>query len=315
MLSLRSSRPPQSTQPTSINDFLPASHRTSSDEIEIPTCNNSFLESELGVQRLNDIHQWLWVAGRPMPPRSLYYQQAVRRNIVVHERMDLHLVWYEDRIFLKPVPTYLLYEEFWAEFLTCNSGCVGACMHGHLRKLANGFLLSYVSLIAYKNDLRIAKSHNLVPEDLAWEQWRQFSMEMLSLQRKRDVNERYYYGELRLSRLNKIYKFTLRAPVHGYLNGYNTYIEFWNKKIAVIAAIFVYVVVVLTAMQVGLATDNLKENLAFQRASYGFAVASIIAPLALVGIFSVLVVFLFALNWMVTVNYHKKRFTAIDLPA
>lgn len=67
-----------------------------------------FLRQELGVGRLNDIHDWLWLVGRPMPPRPLYYQKAARRDIVVHEQMDLHLIWDNKRMFLKPIPRYLL---------------------------------------------------------------------------------------------------------------------------------------------------------------------------------------------------------------
>ncbi len=58
-----------------------------------------------------------------MPPRPLHYQKAVGRNVVVHERADLHLVWDEQRIFLKPIPRYLLDRDFWRHILSCEGGC------------------------------------------------------------------------------------------------------------------------------------------------------------------------------------------------
>ena len=96
----------------SYDDLLPATSRTSNDDIESPTVSIPFLQKELGVMRLNEMHKWLWFVGRPMPPRPLHYQVAVGRNIVIHERMDLHLVWDQHRIFLKPIPRYLLHSEF-----------------------------------------------------------------------------------------------------------------------------------------------------------------------------------------------------------
>lgn len=95
------------------DDLLPASYRNPHDVVEAATLTLDFLGQELRVDRLNDIHDWLWLAGRPMPPRPLYYQIALRRQIVVHERMDLHLTWDRVRLFLKPIPRYLLHEQFW----------------------------------------------------------------------------------------------------------------------------------------------------------------------------------------------------------
>jgi Na+-transporting methylmalonyl-CoA/oxaloacetate decarboxylase gamma subunit len=55
--------------------------------------------------------------------------------------------------------------------------------------------------------------------------------------------------------------------------------------------VFAYATVVLSAMQVGLATQDLGRDRTFQWLSYGFAVFSI--GLALVGIVSILLVLLY----------------------
>lgn len=53
-----------------------------------------YLASQLSVRRLNTIHNWLWRAGLPGRVQPLHHQKVLRRDIVVTERIDLHLVWY-----------------------------------------------------------------------------------------------------------------------------------------------------------------------------------------------------------------------------
>ncbi|KAL8931385.1 MAG: hypothetical protein Q9216_007218 [Gyalolechia sp. 2 TL-2023] len=328
--------------------LLPASYRTPDDDIAVPTLTTSFLQKELGVKRLNDIHRWMWIVGRPMPPRPLYHQKAIGRQIVVHEQMDLHLVWDEQRIFLKPIPPYLFEQSFWRDILSCDghelaSGSRQACTRPEdsthfkemthfpdgdncdrceLRKLATGFTLTYTSLIAYESDLSIAKKCNLVPEEMTWPQWRSLVKSLLSTTLSSDhpassprnhaVNPRYHYGELRLNRLNLIYRLTLRAPIRGYLYGHNSYHQFWTANMQRLAAAFAYTVVVLTAMQMGLETDRLGENKHFQNASYGFAVFSIVAPLVLLGLTGVLFLGVFTVNWVISTRYWMRRMVQIE---
>ena len=82
----------------------------------------------------------------------------------------------------------------------------------------------------------------------------------------RVVSIRWIHGELRLARLNWVCRLTGLKIYHkqdsqGWLVG-----------------TLVYITIVLTAMQVGLGTDKLQNSLAFQKASYGFTVFSIMAP-------------------------------------
>ena len=279
------------------------------------------LRQELGVGRLDDIHNWLWLVGRPMPPRPLHYQKAARRDAVVHEQMDLHLVWDDQRMFLKPIPRYLFDLNFWQDNLSCEERRTFAskdttetniCERCQIYKCAVGFLLSYASLISYESDLRLAKDANLVPAEVTWPEWRLFIKELLTPENRRNINKRYIYGELRLERLNKIYRYTLRSPIRRYLYGYNSYDQFWYNNLARIFSLFAYIAIVLTAMQVGLATNRLQDNNAFQRASYGFTVFSILAPLAFVGLFFVVFVIIFLFNLFATLKYRGKRIAAIE---
>ena len=66
------------------------------------------VEKELDLERLTRIHDWLWVAGLPLPSRALHNQLLLGRGIFVTERMDMHLVWTTSKMLLKPIPRFLL---------------------------------------------------------------------------------------------------------------------------------------------------------------------------------------------------------------
>ncbi|KAL6409901.1 uncharacterized protein AUP68_06303 [Ilyonectria robusta] len=274
--------------------LLPASYRINNDEgkSDIVSASSADAKDDLSVKRLNDIHGWLWLAGRPMPPRPLSYQQASSREIILNEKADMHLVWaIPRRIFLKPIPRYLLDYHFWQDNLATQED---------FYRCAFGFLLSYAALIQYESDFLIAKEKHLIPENLTWESWIDFVKQLLNSRVDNRVNIRYRYGELRLSRLNKI------LWMHGYLRGYSfpyqTYEEMFTTNLAPIAAATVYIALVLTAMQVGLATPQLGDNDAFQRVSYGFTIFSILAPVGFVLIAVLLLLLLFFYNWTATVD-------------
>src|SRR5437764_1520576 len=67
-----------------------------------------YLKKDLDVDGLNKIHKHLWFAGLPRCGRPLHHQLMVDRKIVLTERADLHFLWQDDRIYLKPLPDYLL---------------------------------------------------------------------------------------------------------------------------------------------------------------------------------------------------------------
>jgi hypothetical protein len=268
-----------------------------------------FLEYDLGVARLNRIHKWLWLAGLRRHPRPLHQQKSESREIMLVERMDMHLVWIDNTIYLKPIPRYLLDNNSWQSSLRCNHNNHADSQEGqHLhsskgpanstvisqnddcqqRKLygcAIGFLLSYAALIQYESDFEIARSAHLLPTGVEWSQWAEFVKQLLGTEHA-NINPRFHYGELRLSRLNKIYRYILRQ-YRGYGYWYRQQSTYFQKNLAPIVSLTVYIAVVLTAMQVGLATDQLKDNLAFHRASYGFTILAIMGPIGLVGIVAV----------------------------
>ncbi|KAI1801402.1 hypothetical protein F4811DRAFT_555911 [Daldinia bambusicola] len=301
---LRSQEEPKAPLQVSESDFsglLPASHRAEDDHIVVPQLDTSFLRRELLVGRLNAIQDWLWICGRPMPPRPLHHQILLSREIAISENPELHLVWSKNRMFLKPIPLYLLVPKFWAAHILHDE---------ELTKCARGFLYSYAALIMYQSDFRIAQEKGLLPLNITWDGWRSLTKEVLEAHAYASVNPRYWYGELRLSRLNKIYRIRKGSILRGYskIAAHTVYGDLIRDNFAALATILGYVVIVLTAMQVGLGVDRLQQDEAFQNASYGFTVFSIIAPLAAgMGIFF-LVLIVFVSNWIVTKDYEVKRF-------
>ncbi|KAJ0415183.1 hypothetical protein BJY00DRAFT_305047 [Aspergillus carlsbadensis] len=237
------------------------------------------MEYDLDVTRLNAIHKHLWLAGLPQISRALHNQVMVGRQIVITERADLHLVWRGSTVYLKPLPDYLLSHSLWTQIL---------CTEEALFENAKGFLFSYSWLVCSKSDLRIAHEHGLISDEIDWGTWTSFSAAVISsidLDTLSDINPRYIYGELRLSRLNMICRFcrntsSFLTKIRGYEYSYHQYSTVLERNFAWVLTVIVYVTVVLTAMQVGLATTDLDDNARFNQASYIFTVFSILAPLA-----------------------------------
>lgn len=267
---------------------------------------HEYVQQELDLSRLDRIHNQLWLAGRPsVGARPLHRQLMIGRHIILTEQADLHLVWQDSRIYIKPLPEFLLDLHFWTEHI---------CQHDLLWQSARGFLLSYIWLIRSKNDLRIAQDNGLLPTDVRWEHWVVFTRSLLSSINNKtlqSVNRRFLYGELRLNRLNWIYRFSCRADpkelIRGYMHKYNRYSVFLERNFAWIIGAFVYITIVLTAMQVGLATERLGKNERFQSASYGFSVFAITAPIIGLGVLAMLLVILIIFNLLETLKMKNTK--------
>lgn len=255
----------------------------------------AYLAIDLIPSRLNDIHQHLWLAGLPHGARPLHRQKLLGRNILVTEDPNEHLVWFEEQIYIKPLPDCLLDYNYWKDKL---------CSDAELRKSACGLLLSYAWLVVHKSDLDIAKEHGLLSKDIEWVNWVAFLddfLDNIDLQTLGDVNKRYRYGELRLSRLNAIYRllppsYSFHNVVRGYRSKSTWYKAFFERNFKWMLAVFAVLSVLLSALQVGLATTALQEYGPFQKAAYGFTIASMIAI--------VVIVVLVFIVWLALFCYH-----------
>lgn len=303
-----------------LNDLLPATYRTevgeliAADQYLIPG-----IERELDLHRLASIHSWLWFAGLPMPPRPLHHQVLIGREIVITERLDLHLIWTTGRLFLKPIPRYLLEPSCWTEYLCCAENCnctydeapngptpTNLCCRRSLRQRALGFLYSYAALISHESDVRLAQEKHLLPPEVQWHSWRtlvgQLDLEHIHSQ----IDPRFLHGELRLSRLNVLYSI-LETPFRGYMSHWNQYGIFIRDNFAWLASGTVYIAIVLTAMQVGLATESLAHSSSFQSASYGFTVFSILGPLIVATLILLLFCCIFLWNVGRALRFRSRR--------
>lgn len=261
----------------------------------------TILDQDLRTPALDKIYAHLWLAGLPKAARPVHRQILLGRTIVITENPNEHLVWNATRIFIKPLPEYLLSYDFW---MTEGSALI---QDRSLYQSALGFLLSYCWLICTKSDLAIAQDVQLVPSSVTWEEWVLFVTDLLTSvdpETLGTVSKRYHFGELRLSRLNLIYRF---APsmfsVQNFMRGFMSE-PLWTKaflerNFAWLFSVFGFVTIVAGSMQVGLGTDLLHDSGKFQRASVVFTVASLIGAIASVLLVSVV-------WWFLTV-YHVMR--------
>lgn len=282
-------------------EYLPATYRTSQDGslLHVNQGNISeVLRQEMLVPKLNRIHEYLWWCAQLSTALPLHEQVMEKRTITVTEQMDLHLVCQGRRIFIKPLPPYLFCHEFWKTYL---------CKDTELHKCCLGFLLSYVWLIRHESDLALAIENHLVPKELSWNTWTIFVASLLSYIGTKAglnncVNKRYLYGEIKLTRLNVVSRYAPEVPgLKGYVHGYGQVGTFFKRNFEWMGLGFLYLVAILTAMQVGLAADHLKDNASFNWASYVFAVFCILLPVTIVAVLLLrhaLGFFWFSFGWM-----------------
>jgi ABC-type dipeptide/oligopeptide/nickel transport system permease component len=148
-----------------------------------------------------------------------------------------------------------------------------------------------------------------LPKGVKWEQWRSWVAQIIANCPYENVNQRFWYGELRLGRLNKIYRWRKGHLLRGYsrVGAPSVYTELLSENFATLAVALGYIVIVLTAMQVGLATNHLQQNAAFQGASWIFTVISVMAPLVTVAAILIFFLVIFIANWVATMLYEEKR--------
>ncbi|KAF2498091.1 hypothetical protein BU16DRAFT_559802 [Lophium mytilinum] len=262
-----------------------------------------FLEQDLDLDRLNVIHHLLWMAGRPLNARPLHRQQMMGFDVVHTEQADLHLLKFSNRLLVKPLPAFLLNFEFWENYLCAPKSKA-------LHESACGFLLSYVWLVRSPLDLKIAQELDLLPLPITWVSWKRFVTDFCSqvdVNTLHQVNKRYLFGELRLGRINTIYRirFFRTHFVRGYLYGYNRYVVFFQRNFGWVLIVFVFFSLVFSAMQVGAGTPQLASSATFQNAAYGFTVFSIVTVAAVLGFVGMTFSSMFIYNMFSAISHNK----------
>ncbi|KAK0609305.1 hypothetical protein DIS24_g12334 [Lasiodiplodia hormozganensis] len=243
------------------------------------------LERELYSADLEKLAPHLWMMSTQSSANisPLHRQKVKNRRIVITEDPRLHLVWVDDKIFIKPLPPYLLSHAFWAEILQPCSGptttttsssnaspnSTTAEYRTAIALAARGFLRTYTHLIQHESDFRIALDEQLLPcpppststpsssdIPMTWTTFADLTATILSTTPDASVSGRYAsYGELRLSRLNFYAKLFLRR--FYYQRRFPQYGTYFAQFFAPILFVFGTLSVVLGAMQVMTATEAL----------------------------------------------------------
>ncbi len=218
-----------------------------------------FLEGEFCSQDAEGLSPYLWVMSMQSPANvsPLHRQRVKQREVVVTEDPKLHLVWFHNRIFIKPLPEYLCDLDF-LNNLPPTETKDQQQRQERIRKAAKGYLRTWVFLVRHKSDFRIAQEPplQLLPPDMTWEKFCHFAASLHEIH-NHDVSERYHYGEIRLSRLNFYCKIFLRKRF--YQRMYPQYGDYFGRFFPPLLFILGTLSVFLSALQVVMAVKQVSQ--------------------------------------------------------
>jgi len=272
--------------PAAFNDLSPLSRELQPLRLEHRDEVHRFLCAFFDLSRFNAIRKILWLIAVHGAPRSLYYQKFLGRKIVIAEELDLHLVWAKSRIFIKPLPDFLLNHDFWEAYISCEP---------QLYRAACGLLYSYCGLIRFGHDLQVAQECHLVNPNLDYRAWTEFARTILPNLDPKDphtMDRRFQYGELRLHRLDTLYRYSpyqfsissiLRGFPHALTESYVPYMDQYNNAVSA----FGVIVIILSAFNLSLSAHSQNPDPDLRQAAYGFALFAMVLCAALIGVFLV----------------------------
>ncbi|KAI0138875.1 hypothetical protein GGR57DRAFT_496242 [Xylariaceae sp. FL1272] len=173
------------------------------------------LHHEFATPRLDRLAPHLWLVAKPDSRHisSLTHQTVRGRQIVITEDPGMHLLWYEGKVFIKPLPKYLLSHAFWVYLnAQARAGREESWSTAHndidrwkeVISSALGLLRSYAFLLRHKSDFQFALSCNppLLPRQLRFRELVELLITVEERIQDAHVSPRWRFGELRLSRLN-----------------------------------------------------------------------------------------------------------------
>lgn len=284
----------------------------------------AFIKQDLNISQLGDIARFSGYRGKPQgfaPSTSLYrlqyfFDRGTEKRIIVTEITALHLVYQKSYIFIKPLPSYLLSISYWERIRNSNDE--------ELWINALGLLRSYAELVRSEMDFNVgldaSRFDRLLPHcvdeegtPLTFPVWRRLVKEILTTYSDPVPqvleNTRWAYSCIRLGELNfnvLLEIFTTRHSGiddsisswfrHLYLNG----VSFTSVYLQIALFVFASLALILSAMQVGLDTEQLAESDTFVRFCYGFVIFSMICPVIIIvhsGSYIVLALVSYVLLW------------------
>ncbi|KAJ6007348.1 hypothetical protein N7540_011324 [Penicillium herquei] len=281
---------PSTKKLTKDSDHLPGEPRIKLEDENIA----KYLQSEFITRDLDKLSPYLWLVAKQDSTHisALTYQIVRGRSVILTEDPGLHLVWIYDRVFIKPMPKYLLSRAFWQFYLVDENSKIPKSQQQEIFRAVLGFVRSYAHLIRHKSDFILATSdnHRLLPKKITYSSFVNFIMKFEDICDD-SVSLRYKFGELRLSRLNFWTRIFLRRFTYHKVHGqYGAYFARFYGTLLFIFAVFS---VLLSAMQVVLAVGQPLEGpwSVFAYTSRGFAIFSIICVvLVILSLLSVFII-------------------------
>ncbi|TVY71306.1 hypothetical protein LSUE1_G004475 [Lachnellula suecica] len=219
------------------------------------TATRTHYAIEFSQEKLNGIYTHLWSAGSKGNISTLHHQKVLCREVILSERSDLHLIWFDRSIYIKPLPINFLNFSFIEAVVLPDANLYGNVL---------GFLYSYMMLIQHPSDLALAHELGLIGKLIGWKPWREFRTTFLDNISSGQVlrtlmNKRFEYGELRLTRLDYIYRLSFRGL--KYFTPHREYTTYFREYIAAGITLFAFVTVALTAMQVVVGMNGVSRAL------------------------------------------------------
>ncbi|KAJ9652825.1 hypothetical protein H2198_007955 [Neophaeococcomyces mojaviensis] len=266
-------------------ELVPGGHEL--DDVDQQKDTIDLLQGILSTPLLDRLHSVLWLVAKQSGDHvdALHVHALKGRTIKITEDPKLHLIWYFDAVFIKPLPNCLLNHEFWIKHLlppqSTTAGIFALNDVSPLTRQALGFLRSYGLLIRHASDLRFAQEAHILPADINFAKFNSFIAPFRTLDDD-SVAPRYQYGQLRLTRLN--WACRLATPFiadQQFLWDYQK--QFWQTQQFLdrfgppLLTVFATVSLVLSAMQVALGAWGDDTPKAFSGASWIFSVAWIVA--------------------------------------
>ncbi|KAL1648936.1 hypothetical protein SLS61_006668 [Didymella pomorum] len=205
---------------------------------------------DLDAPQLNLLGDKLCWVGPSPEIVSLSQQLVLDRTIRITEDPEVHCVWVEGIVYMKPLPAYLTSYAFWEYLYDGAAERDGLEERERLRATSLGFLRTYAHLVQRRSDFNLARRHDLLPTcngKLTFEAFVAFISAFDSVPNKA-VSSRWRYGLLQLDALNFHSAIHLRR---WHLNRFESrYTAYFQRFFPVVLFIFALFSVALSAMQV-----------------------------------------------------------------
>jgi hypothetical protein len=221
----------------------------------------SYLNSELVTTDLNKIAPYLWLVAEQDSSQisSLTHQIILGREIIVTEDPQLHLLWIGDRIYIKPVPKYLLSHAFWEFYLTGGDPAIPEPIRKDVIIAALGFLRSYLYLIQNNSDFAIATNDEylLLPKHVSYSEFVNF---ISAFEKVKDtiVSPRYQFGELPQAQINFWSKPFLSRRIYQNVHQHQDY--YFSRIFGPISSVVKVLAIAISAMFVVIPITRLSHE-------------------------------------------------------